>query len=134
MSRLRDELFNAKIENATLRLEVEAARRERDDFKEKLNTAEHHLNIERDRHRETTTQVHELDKKNGILLERLDLLANHLPPPPSQPFNVMSEEQEDADYALRAGIIDRDEYEAILASAGALNTEITFDSDTLTRL
>lgn len=122
MSRLRDELFTAKIENATLKLEIKSLEREVNELRPlKLNWEG------------MTSRLNELEKDKAVLLERLDLLANHLPPAPTEALNHISEEREDADYQLHAGLIDRDEYEAILASAGALNTEISFDSD-LTRL
>ncbi len=91
------------------------------------------LRRERDSLDKDAQEVAELRIKNAVLLERLDLISNHLPatpPPPTEAWNHISEEQEDADYSLHAGLIDRSEYEAILASAGALNTEINFDSDT----
>lgn len=69
-------------------------------------------------------EKNELQIKVAVLMERLDLLANHLPEAPTESWNHISEEQEDADYQLHAGLIDRDEYEAILATAGAINTEV----------
>lgn len=126
MSRLRDDLFTAKIENATLKLEVKAAEREVDRLTAALNQAVSDA-------AKAQMETSEYKVNNAVLLERLDLLAINLPPAPTEAFNHISEEREDADYQLHAGLIDRDEYEAILASAGALNTEISFDSD-LTRL
>lgn len=133
MSRLRDELFSAKIENATLKLEVDSLRRERDrlekDYQDECADNRTYVDLANTANAEAA----ELRTKNAVILERLDLVTNYIPPAPTQAFNTVSEEQEDADYALHAGLIEREEYEAILASAGALNTEISFDAD-LTRL
>lgn len=144
MSRLRDELFAAKIELATQKIALDSLERERDSFRSRAELAEVRLSdgaeekvkVLEAHQRELAallTETNELRVQKAVLLERLDLLANHLPPAPTQAFNSMSEEREDADYAFHSGLIDRDEYEALLASAGALNTEISFDAD-LTRL
>ncbi len=118
MRKTEQALFDAKIENATLKIEVEALRRSQAASDVVLVRLEDQLK-----------EMNELKTKNAVLMERLDLLANHLPPAPTEAWNHISEEQEDADYRLHAGQIDRDEYEAILAAAGALNTEVHFDSD-----
>jgi chromosome segregation ATPase len=133
-ARLKEALFEAKIENATLKIEVDSLKRDRDLLESRIS-AEHHIRMSFEKDiEELDSENQDLKVKNAVLLERLDLLANHLPPAPTQSFNTISEEAEDADYALHSGLIDRDEYEAILASAGAINTEISFDSESLSRL
>ena len=76
------------------------------------------------------TEKHDLEIKNAVLLERLDLLVNHIPAalPPTKSFRS-PEEVEDAEYQLRHGMIDRGEYEEILSQVGFDNAEIEFDSD-----
>lgn len=124
LSRLRDELFDAKIENTKLDIQLDAIKRERD----AIETERASLSV---RYQKTVEELAEVKTKNAVLMERLDLLANHLPPAPTQATNHISEEQEDADYAFHAGLIDRDEFDAILATAGALNTEISIDDTRL---
>lgn len=128
-SRLKDAYFEAKIEVATLELKVKGLEDELALVRAGRDRMDERAKEDQRKHDELAEKYHESEVKRAVLLERLDLLANHFPPAPTKPFNTMSEEQEDADYALHAGLIDRDEYEAILAQAGALNTEISFDSD-----
>ena len=71
----------------------------------------------------------DLEKENAILKERLDILANYLPDTtPSAERLYVPEDEEDIQYALDTGQIERAEYEQLLREAGALSTEIQLDT------
>jgi regulator of replication initiation timing len=76
---------------------------------------------------------HELEVKNAVLTERLDLLTSGVLDQKPSP-QAWGEEVEDADFLFRTGKIDRGEFEAILENAGFSNTEIEFDSGSLPRI
>jgi hypothetical protein len=73
---------------------------------------------------------HELDKKNAVLMERLDLVVNHgigTPTPRLHGPTSLTEEAEDALFAFRNGSIDKGDLEQTLAEAGFDQTEIEFE-------
>jgi hypothetical protein len=143
-SGLKFELLEARLENKRLEDKIEAKdkdadwqtltykrgedawRKDNDRFARELEATKNALS-------NAQAQVVELDKKNAVLLERLDILANHFPTQTTQAFNS-PEELEDAEWALRNGQIDASEFEEILASAGALNAEIAFDTSAIPRI
>lgn len=131
--KLKAELLEAKLKIMRLEDKLERATDRERELLEQTQTLRTQRDMAKDRHKETIGQVHELDKKNAILMERLDLLANHLPAGQPGAFNS-PEEIEDAEWALSNGRINQAEFEEILAQAGALNTEIHFDADSYPRL
>ena len=119
-------LFDAKIEIATLKIELDATKRELDalrPYKDMLQDEVHELRRTRE----------ELATKNAVLTERLDLVSNYLPTG-NPKATVWPEEAEDAQFALDNGLIDPVEFESILASAGAINTEVAFDGSDYPRI
>jgi hypothetical protein len=123
-SRTKEALFDAKLENATLKLEVKALEREVDRLEAAVSKATS------DAHG-AQMRAQEFEKNNAVLLERLDLLANHLPEPKAYSW---PEEAEDAEHALSKGEIDFDEFSQILDRIGAVNTEVAFDASDYPRL
>lgn len=71
-----------------------------------------------------------LSIENAVLRERLDLVANYLPgePPAGRSELFVTEEQEDAQYLLETGAIDREGYAELLQEAGLLSHEVEIDA------
>lgn len=124
-SKWKDKYFEAKIEVTRLELQLEAVRHGRDSA---LAAKDEELA----RYRALSEEVMDLRVQKAILTERLDLIANHLPPEP-QAFSF-SEEEEEARWQLDKGLINTSQFESILAEAGAVNTEIHFDAEDYPRL
>lgn len=133
-SKAKFELLEAKIEIARLKDKLEAKDAEKVRLLEEAQTLRWEVSRAKDQHKETIGQVAELDKKNAVLMERLDLLANHLPGSREPQAFSWPEEAEDAEFRLNHGDIDLQEYEDLLAAAGALNTEVAFDGSDYPRL
>jgi chromosome segregation ATPase len=122
-------MFRASKEIARLKEELENQGAALDRLMERTQRL---LETKADLTAELTTlraENHELDKKNAILMERLDLVVNHgvgmgarLAPPA-----VMPEEAEDALYAFRSGQIDKSVLERELHQAGFPSAEIEFE-------
>lgn len=130
-----------ELEVIRLQLQLESAERdrdrlqqERDKYAETANTLEWTLRSERDQAKDLKEQCVELDKKNAILMERLELVSMGLGSPdpveaPSLPYPTKHEpeEVEDARYARDAGRISTGEFNEILERYGFSNTEVEFD-------
>lgn len=82
---------------------------------------------------EAIQKAHELEVKNAVLVERLDLLTSGVLEKPAAP-QTWTEDVEDAEYLFRTGRLDKAEFEAALEAAGFQNTEIAFDSGSLPRI
>lgn len=123
-SKWKDRFFEAKIELAELRIEVKALNKQIEDSLLKTTWAESRIE-------ELAVAKSALERDKAVLLERLDLIANHLPEP--QAFSL-SEDEEDARWALDRGVINQSQFESILEEAGAINTEIHFDAEDYPRL
>lgn len=124
-SKYKEALFEAKIELAKLELQNAQYGRE-------VARAETLADQALKGARELEKKVAELEKDKAVLMERLDLLANHLAPEPKA-FSY-PEEVEDAQWQLDKGVINQNQFESILEAAGALNTEIHFDAEDYPRL
>jgi hypothetical protein len=88
------------------------------------------LDEERGLRRNAELALHQLEIKNAVLMERLDLTSNYLTQgtaPRLQGPTSMPEEAEDALFAFRQGDIDKGQLERQLAAAGYDNTEIEFE-------
>ena len=120
MTRKSRELFEARLENATLKIQIEAAAREVERAYEDLKQARTALITERDK-------TIKLARDVAVYKDRLDIVANHLPTSTGPTVKHMSEEVEDLEYAFRSGLIDKAELEAELQSAGFQSAEIELD-------
>jgi DNA gyrase/topoisomerase IV subunit A len=117
----------ARVEDLETRLAE--AERLRDVFKSEMDRFRAQFAQETLRTSELIQKAHELDKKNAVLMERLDLVANYgIGVSKSSGPKVMPEEVEDALYQHRAGLIETSELEDLLAQAGFENAEIEFDA------
>lgn len=131
MTRKTRELFDARLENATLKLQVEALERElqrdaaevnrlREQFAEESRQTRENLEVALDR-------ATKAERDAAIYRERLDIVANHLPPSQGPTVKHMSEEVEDLEYLFNSGQIDKGQLEAELQAAGFQSAEIELD-------
>jgi hypothetical protein len=97
----------------------------------RFNAVERKLRKEKKRRKKVEDLLQAERLKNAVLMERLDLVANHIlpeAPPRAREDLYVSEEREDLEYQLQSGQIDRGEYQELLKEAGLLSHEIEIDT------
>ena len=105
-------------------------REHEDALRRRVSDLEQGLTVARDALKGADAKTRDLEIKNAVLTERLDLVTNYFPAGAGQPSGErqhMSEEEEDLQHALAAGLINRQELGEALEAAGLQNTEITLD-------
>jgi hypothetical protein len=122
----RDAAEESRDSIAKLRWENKMFEERHKESLERYNALNHQAAADR---REAADKLRDLELKNAILSERLDLVVNHGigGPEPTGERKFLSETEEDLEHAVSAGLLNKEELERALMEAGLSNSDITYD-------